>query len=116
METVILTEAAIAGDAARTTPASVLRDSWIKASEELGVGIGHEGMAEYGELLKKQSVSSESSNLCDRNNTILVTESSLKGCLRIANKILNTRGDEKGVIVFTGSLHIVSSVLASLAN
>ncbi|KAK2399414.1 folylpolyglutamate synthase [Trifolium repens] len=114
VETVILTEAAIAGAVTRTTPASLLRDSWIKASEELGVDICHEGMAEYRELFKEQPVSSES-NLSD-GKTILATESSLKSCLRIANEILNRRRDEKGVIVITGSLHIVSSVLASLGD
>ncbi|CAK8570272.1 unnamed protein product [Lathyrus sativus] len=112
-ETVILTEAAIAGAVTRTTPASLLRDSWIKASEELGVGICHEGMTEYSELLKEQPVSSDS-NLND-GKTILATESSLKDCLRVANEIVNRRNDEKGVIVITGSLHIVSSVLASLS-
>ncbi|XP_057433876.1 dihydrofolate synthetase [Lotus japonicus] len=116
-ETVLLTEANIAGDVTRTTPASSLRDSWIKASEELGIGICHEGLEEYSELLKEkeQSVSSES-NLGDDGKTMLVTESSLKGCLRTANKILTRRGDEKGVVVITGSLHIVSSVLASITG
>lgn len=114
METVILTEAAIAGAATRTTSASLLRDSWIKASEELGVGICHEGMTEYRELLKEQPVSSDS-NFSD-GKTILATESSLKDCLRVANEILNRRRDENCVVVITGSLHIVSSVLASLAG
>ncbi|KAI5394289.1 hypothetical protein KIW84_061107 [Lathyrus oleraceus] len=112
VETVILTEAAIAGAATRTTSASLLRDSWIKASEELGVGICHEGMTEYRELLKEQPVSSDS-NFSD-GKTILATESSLKDCLRVANEILNRRRDENCVVVITGSLHIVSSVLASL--
>ncbi|XP_061350278.1 dihydrofolate synthetase-like [Gastrolobium bilobum] len=112
VETVLLTEAAIAGGVTRTTPASLLRDSWIKASEELGVGIIHDGMAEYSELLKDQPVSS-ASNLGD-GKTILATESSLKGCLRTANNILIRSGNEKGIIVITGSLHIISSVLASL--
>ena len=114
MKTVILTEASIAGAVTRTTPASLLRDSWIKASEELGVDMCHDGMTEYRELLKEQPVSSES-NVTD-GKTILATEFSLKDCLRIANEILNRRGAEKGVIVITGSLHIVSSVLASLAD
>lgn len=109
-----MTEAAIAGAVTRITPASLLRDSWIKASEKLGVGICHEGMTEYRELLTENPVISEN-NLSD-GKTILATESSLKGCLRIANEILNRKGGEKGVIVITGSLHIVSSVLASLAE
>ncbi|CAI8605613.1 unnamed protein product [Vicia faba] len=114
VETVILTEAAVAGAVTRITPASLLRDSWIKASEELGVAIFHEGMTEYRELLEEQPVNSDS-NLSD-GKTILATESSLKDCLRVASEILNRRRDEKGVIVITGSLHIVSSVLASLAD
>ncbi|RZB69286.1 Dihydrofolate synthetase isoform B [Glycine soja] len=114
VETVVLTEAAIAGGVTRTTPASLLRDSWIKASGELGIGIVHDGMAEYSELLKEQPVGSES-NLGD-GKTVLATESCLKGCLRTANQILSRRGDEKRVIVFTGSLHIAASVLASLAG
>lgn len=114
METVLLTEAAIAGGVTRTTPASLLRDSWIKASDELGIGIFHDGMAEYNELTNKKPESSES-NLGD-GMTILATESSLQSCLRTANKILTRRGEEKGVIVFTGSLHIAASVLASLAG
>lgn len=52
VETVLLTEAAIAGGVTRTTPASLLRDSWIKASDELHIGIVHDEMAEYSELLK----------------------------------------------------------------
>lgn len=111
METVLLTEAAIAGGVTRTTPASLLKDSWIKASDELGIEILHDGMAEYDELINESE-----SNLGD-GMTILSTESSLKSCLRTANKILTRRGEEeKGVIVFTGSLHIAASVLASLAG
>ncbi|KAG4975875.1 hypothetical protein JHK84_035631 [Glycine max] len=48
----LLTEAAIAGGETRTTPTSLLRDSWIKASDELHIGIVHDEMAEYSELLK----------------------------------------------------------------
>ncbi|OIW07392.1 hypothetical protein TanjilG_10227 [Lupinus angustifolius] len=114
VDIVLLTEAAIAGGVTRTTPASLLRNSWIKAYEELGIEIIHDGMAEYRELLKTQTLSYES-NLGNDGKTILATESSLKGCLRTANEVLNRRrGDEIGVIVVTGSLHIVSSVLTSL--
>ncbi|KAE9604888.1 putative dihydrofolate synthase [Lupinus albus] len=113
VDIVLLTEAAIAGGVTRTTPASFLRDSWIKAYEEHGIEIIHDGMAEYRALLKAQTLSSES-NLGNDGKTILATESCLKGCLRTANEVLNRRrGDGIGVIVVTGSLHIVSSVLAS---
>ncbi|KAL2318334.1 hypothetical protein Fmac_032210 [Flemingia macrophylla] len=115
VETVLLTEVSIAGGVTRTTPVSSLRDSWIKASDELCMGIVHDGMTKYSELLNEHPAGSES-NLGDGKSrkTILATESSLKGCLKTANTILTKRGDEKGVIVFTGSLHIAASVLASL--
>ncbi|KAL2316895.1 hypothetical protein Fmac_030771 [Flemingia macrophylla] len=114
VEIVLLTEVSIAGGVTRTTPVSLLRDSWIKASDELCMGIVHDGMTKYSELLNEHPAGSES-NLGDGESrkTILATESSLKGCLKTANKILTKRGDEKGVIVFTGSLHIAASVLAS---
>ncbi|RYR05417.1 hypothetical protein Ahy_B06g085276 isoform A [Arachis hypogaea] len=118
VEAVILTEAAIAGGATRITPASSLRQSWIQASEELGIGVVHDGMAEYNEILKdhhRLPVRSER-NLVYGRKIILATESSLKGSLRTANKILTNKGDQKGIIVITGSLHIVSSVLTSLAG
>ncbi|KAK7301167.1 hypothetical protein RJT34_12028 [Clitoria ternatea] len=110
VETVLLTEAVIAGGVTRTTPASLLRDSWVKASDELGIGIVHDGMVEYRELLKEEPVGSQN-NLGD-GKTILAIETSLNGCLGTAKKILSGRGDEKCLIVITGSLHIVSSVLA----
>ena len=116
VEAVLLTEAAIAGGVTRTTSASLLRDSWIQASRELGRGIIHEGMTEHGELSKEQPQSSVS-NLVD-GRTILATEGSLKASLRTADKILRrrTREEDTGLIVITGSLHIVSSVLACLSD
>ncbi|RYR54899.1 hypothetical protein Ahy_A06g030160 isoform B [Arachis hypogaea] len=118
VEAVILTEAAIAGGVTRITLTSSLRQSWIQASEELGIGVVHDGMAEYNERLKdhhRLPVRSER-NLVDGRKIILATESSLKGSLRTANKILASKGDQKGIIVITGSLHIISSVLTSLAG
>lgn len=93
METIILTEAAIVGVVTQTAPAYLLRHSWIKASEELVVGISHEGMKKYRELLKEQPVISNN-NFSD-GKTILATESSFKDCLRVADGILNRRRDER---------------------
>ena len=60
-------------------------------------------MAKYKEILKDEPISFQG-NLGD-GKTILATESSLTGSLRITNKILTrSRGDRKGVIVITRSL------------
>ena len=49
------------------------------------------------------------------NGTILGAESSLMASLKATNQILRERaGNQSGIIVVTGSLHIVSMVLAAL--
>ncbi|KAL5538206.1 hypothetical protein UlMin_044187 [Ulmus minor] len=106
VDAVILTEANIAGGKARTTPATLLRDCWIQASKELEVPIIHDQMAEYHELVKNNS---------DGSATILAADASFWSSMKTANQILEGRlGNEKGIIVVTGSLHIVSLVLAGL--
>ncbi|BAB08519.1 folylpolyglutamate synthase-like protein [Arabidopsis thaliana] len=88
-EAVILTEADIGGGKIRSTESSVLKESWIKAADELG------------------SRSMEASE----NKTVL-------GSLKLAYKILSddTTSSDSGMVIVTGSLHIVSSVLASLQH
>ncbi|XP_038686567.1 dihydrofolate synthetase isoform X2 [Tripterygium wilfordii] len=110
LEAVFLTEAKVAGGTSRTTSASFLRDCWIQASKELGISVLlHDGMMEYEEE-QLHSIAKDS----DRR-TVLATEKSLEVCMRTANQILRRRsGNQSSIIVVTGSLHIVSSVLASL--
>ncbi|CAH8277793.1 unnamed protein product [Arabidopsis lyrata] len=86
-EVVILTEADIGGAKIRSTSSSVLKESWIKAADELGSG------------------SMEASE----NKTVLDS-------LKLAYKILSDdrSSSDSGMVIATGSLHIVSSVLASL--
>ncbi|XP_041015251.1 dihydrofolate synthetase isoform X2 [Juglans microcarpa x Juglans regia] len=109
---VFLTEADIAGGRSRTTPASLLRDCWIQASKELGVPIVHNRSAKSEEDFEDQFVSSASKAEC---GTILAADSSLNVSLKIANQILRERsGNGRSVIMVTGSLHIVSMVLAAL--
>lgn len=115
VKSVILTEAAIAGGVTRTTSATFLKDSWIQASEELSIEIVHDGMAEYRELVNDETVS------CVRDlhdgKTILASEACLKSCLKTTDRILRrVIGAERGIIVITGSLHIVSSVLGNLVG
>ncbi|CAA7058325.1 unnamed protein product [Microthlaspi erraticum] len=88
-EAVVLTEADIAGSKVRSTASSVLKESWTKAADELGSG----------------------SIKVSENKTVF-------GSLKLAYKILTDHitGDDSGMVIVTGSLHIVSSVLASLQH
>ncbi|KAI8540455.1 hypothetical protein RHMOL_Rhmol09G0265000 [Rhododendron molle] len=112
LEAVFLTEVDIAGDKSRMTSASVLKDCWIQASKEVGVDIVDDGVEDFHSSLDDQSVHSV---VKPESKTILATESSLKISMRVGNQILRARmGDQPGIIVVTGSLHIVSSVLRSI--
>lgn len=94
------------------TSASVLKDCWIQASKEVGVDIVDDGVEDFCSSLEDQSVHSV---VKPESKTILATESSLKISMRVGNQILRARmGDQPGIIVVTGSLHIVSSVLRSI--
>ncbi|XP_058182695.1 dihydrofolate synthetase isoform X1 [Rhododendron vialii] len=109
LEAVFLTEVDIAGDKSRMTSASVLKDCWIQASKEGGVDIVDNGVEDFRSSLDDQSVHSVVKPEC---KTILATERSLMTSMRVGNQILQARmGDQPGIIVVTGSLHIVSSVL-----
>ncbi|VVA95851.1 unnamed protein product [Arabis nemorensis] len=83
-EAVVLTETDIGGGKVRSTECSVLKESWIKAADELGLGFME---------------ASENKNVF--------------GSFKLAYKILN---DDSGMVIVTGSLHFVSSVLASLQH
>ncbi|XP_050225986.1 dihydrofolate synthetase [Mercurialis annua] len=112
VEAVFLTEADIAGGKYRTTPAPLLRDYWIQAAEELGISTLHDGMAEYQELFNNISGSTER----EREGIItLVADKSFEVSMRAAYEFpRRKRGNQSNVVVVTGSLHIVSSVLARL--
>ena len=112
IEAVLLTEANIAGGKSRTTSASLLKDCWVQASQDLGIGVVHNEMTNSREVLKNLLVCSASKL---EHGTILAAESSLMVSLKVANQILRERtGNQSGIIVVTGSLHIVSMVLAAL--
>ncbi|KAJ9139793.1 hypothetical protein P3X46_030492 [Hevea brasiliensis] len=112
LEAVFLTEADIAGGKSRTTTASLLRDHWVQASEELGINTLHDGTAEYQELFKNRFVY-PARKLDGR--IILAAEKSLGVSLRVANEFLKGKTENHPcVLVVTGSLHVVSSVLARL--
>ncbi|KAL5813170.1 hypothetical protein ACOSQ3_028120 [Xanthoceras sorbifolium] len=112
LEAVFLTEAEVAGGKTRITSALLLRDRWIQAASALGINIIHDGMAEYREMLEDQSVNSTTAS---EHKTVLAAENSLAVSMQVAYQILKSRTrNHSGILVVTGSLHIVSSVLASL--
>ncbi|MBA0657314.1 hypothetical protein Goklo_009608 [Gossypium klotzschianum] len=112
LEAVFLTEADIAGGTSRTTSATALRDCWIQASRELGIEVLHDRMTRYRELFEDNFISSTRDS---KHETIVAAQNSLSDSLRFANEILRERTrNELGILVVTGSLHIVSLVLASL--
>ncbi|GAB2293975.1 hypothetical protein Dimus_028189 [Dionaea muscipula] len=91
LEAVCLTEVDVAGDKHRTTPASVLKDCWFRASKE-----------QDARFFKDLSVRSAGTK--GNDGTILVAESSLTTCLRIGGEILEARrGDRTGKREIKGS-------------
>ncbi|KAL2903513.1 Dihydrofolate synthetase [Bienertia sinuspersici] len=108
-EAVILTEVDIAGGKSRNASALFLRDVWIKTCKELGIEFDiNEDIVND---LKPADALVQS--IRNSNKMILAAENSLKNCIRVGSRILKARtGDSSGIIVVTGSLHIVSSVLA----
>lgn len=113
LEAVILTEVSIAGDNSRSTPSSLLKDSWILASKDVGVEICDFGLAKCSPFLEKQV---NSATKKQEHRTIELVESSYEDTLRVVNQMLRTRGKDHtdNIVAVTGSLHIVSSVLGHL--
>lgn len=69
-------------------------------------------MAEYQDLLDAQF---DSSTSVLKNKNILAADASVLSSMKIADQILRRKADNgSGIILVTGSLHIVSSVLSTL--
>ncbi|XP_056160182.1 dihydrofolate synthetase isoform X2 [Syzygium oleosum] len=115
LEVVVLTEVDIAGGNARTTPSTLLRDCWIQESERMGIAVLHDKMPEYQESFGDGSECS----LIGMEDRVILTaaNSSLADSLHAANRILKRKA-RKGpaLLVVTGSLHMVTSVLLSLGG
>ncbi|XP_043696917.1 dihydrofolate synthetase isoform X1 [Telopea speciosissima] len=111
-EVVVTTEVTIAGAGSRTTSASLLKGAWIQASMELGTGFVDIGSGDYGKYLEDQTDCSVRSL---KHEPVLAVVNSVEDSMKTANMILGMRaGNQSGVIVVTGSLHAVSSILSSL--
>ncbi|GFP91324.1 folylpolyglutamate synthase [Phtheirospermum japonicum] len=108
LEAVCFTEIDIAGDKTRTTSSSSLKDFWIQACRETGGDFLDCKTAEY-DLVEDQQT-----RLAGKKS-VLLAERSLMGSLRFGNEILAAKsGNQHGIIVVTGSLHIVSAALGLL--
>uniref|UniRef100_A0A7C9EKK8 Dihydrofolate synthase n=1 Tax=Opuntia streptacantha TaxID=393608 RepID=A0A7C9EKK8_OPUST len=110
LEAVFLTEVNIAGDKCRTASTLLLKGSWSKVCMDLGIEFVHEETID-----NLQSLDASAHPSLNSNKLILTADSSIPNCLKAAHRILKARtGEQSGIIVVTGSLHIVSSVLDSV--
>ncbi|XP_027163858.1 dihydrofolate synthetase [Coffea eugenioides] len=108
LEAVFFAEASIAGEKSRTASASSLRGSWTQASRELGIDIR--------DYVNEPEVKDLNLNHAERSERqpILFAEGSLMASIKAGGQMLGPgSGCQTGVIVVTGSLHIVAAVLGS---
>ncbi|XP_057774259.1 dihydrofolate synthetase isoform X2 [Salvia miltiorrhiza] len=111
LEAVCFTEVDIAGHRSRTTSSSSLKCSWIKACREMGVGFLDCRTANHKWIEDQHPESSRKMG----SEFILLLEGSLVDSIRFGHEVLGTTSATgNGIIVVTGSLHIVSAVLGCL--
>ncbi|KAL5993530.1 hypothetical protein ACLOJK_014455 [Asimina triloba] len=107
-DVVLLTEVKIAGGKTRMTSASSLEEAWVQAALELGIDFSDISMGDHREFVKHESD-------CRTGLIADCQERSITDSMKVAHKLIKERAeDETGLIVVTGSLHIVASVLKSL--
>lgn len=105
---VFSTEVDIAGAKSRLTSASLLKCAWANASREMNMKVLDLKVAD------SEDQSLQAAGIVE-SQSILLAEGSLLACIRAGFKILSERtGEQPGIIVVTGSLHIVSAVLGYL--
>lgn len=108
LDAVLFTEVSIAGDKSRTTSASSLKGIWIQVSKQMGKHVVECNAKDFMEENLHVHKSSD-------HQSLLLAEGSIPGCLKAGFQITNAAtGGQSGVIVVTGSLHIVSAVLSAL--
>lgn len=111
-DVVLLTEVSIAGSKSRMTPSSSLKTSCVQGAMDLGIDV-----TDIGEITHAKSMDGLLISSKENPNAMLIgcaTESTVIS-MKAANELLKSiRGSKNGLIVVTGSLHIVSSVLSSI--
>lgn len=108
LDAVFSTEVDIAGAKSRMASASLLKCAWVNASREMNMKVLDLKVAE------SEDQSLQAAGIV-KSQGILLAEGSLLACIRAGVKILNERtGEQPGIVVVTGSLHLVSAVLGYL--
>ncbi|XP_020097100.1 dihydrofolate synthetase [Ananas comosus] len=111
---VLLTETSISGGKSRTSSASALKNIWIKAAQDLSINLIDLGAVELHKLSKDNNCSFVSMS---DNETMLIgyQVAPVNDSIRVCSQLLQSKEqDQNGLIVVTGSLHIVSSLLAAV--
>lgn len=114
-EVVLLTEATIAGGKSRIASASTLKDVWIRAALDLGIDFMDIGVIDHWKTLEGHK--SESRGSSDHSPAMLFAcyFGSVSDSIKAAFQLLQSRvGNKPSVVVATGSLHVVSSVLGAV--
>ncbi|XP_059298859.1 dihydrofolate synthetase [Lycium ferocissimum] len=108
LDAVFFTEVDIAGAKSRMTSASLLKCAWVNASREMDMKVLDLKVAD------SEDQSLQAAGIVE-SRSILLAAGSLLACMGAGFKILSERtGEQPGIIVVTGSLHIVSTVLGYL--
>lgn len=111
----MLTEVSIAGGRSRIALASTLKEAWTKALLESGADLVDVGIMDDEKAIEDHGSCSLITS--DPNKIMLASceNASIVDSVKLADQLLKSRSrDQPALIVVTGSLHVVSSLLAAL--
>lgn len=114
-ELILLTEVSIAGGRSRIALASTLKEAWTKALLESGADLVDIGIMDDEKAIEDHGSCSLITS--DPNKMMLASckNASILDSVKLADQLLKSRSrDQPALIVITGSLHVVSSLLAAL--
>ncbi|THU53531.1 hypothetical protein C4D60_Mb10t15380 [Musa balbisiana] len=116
-ELILLTEVSIAGGRSRIALASTLKEAWTKALLESGADLVDIGIMDDEKAIEDHGSCSLITS--DPNKMMLASckNASILDSVKLADQLLKSRSrDQPALIVITGSLHVVSSLLAALRH
>ncbi|RRT40138.1 hypothetical protein B296_00058702, partial [Ensete ventricosum] len=114
-ELILLTEVSIAGGRSRIALASTLKDAWTRALLESGADFVDIGITDDEKAIDDHDSCSLITS--DPNKVMLASceNASIVDSVKLADQLLKSRSrDQPALLVVTGSLHVVSSLLAAL--
>ncbi|KAJ8478941.1 hypothetical protein OPV22_022668 [Ensete ventricosum] len=114
-ELILLTEVSIAGGRSRIALASTLKDAWTRALLESGADFVDIGITDDEKAIDDRDSCSLITS--DPNKVMLASceNASIVDSVKLADQLLKSRSrDQPALLVVTGSLHVVSSLLAAL--